>query len=483
MKSVVETLNPTRVRLLVEVPFEELRPSLDTAYRRIGAQVVVPGFRKGKVPPRVIDQRFGRAAVLEEAVNDALPSLYGQAVQENELQPLGTPQVDVTDFADGEELKFTAEVDVRPAVELPDWEGLEVRVEDAAPAEEDVAAQVEVLRARFGTLTGVDRPAVDGDFVVVDLVARRDGEVVEGGEASGVSYQIGSGQLVDGIDDAVVGLSAGESATFTTSLLGTQEGQEVECEVTVTAVKEQELPPLDDDFAQLASEFDTFEELRADVAERVERTRRLQPALQARDAVLEQLLDKVGDLPLPEGLISAQVEEHFTDGHGDDEHRSAFESDLRRNLRVQFVLDEVVKAEQIGVDQEELTSYILQRASQSGVDPNELAQQYVQSGNLPALMSDVARGKALALVVERATVLDASGREVPLARLREDGSVAPEGDEDLFAGADADVADEDLFAGADEDAADDMFAGADDDLAEDQADGSAGTKAAGTKAD
>jgi trigger factor len=436
VKSVVETLNPTRVRLVVEVPFEELRPSLDTAYRRIGAQVVVPGFRKGKVPPRIIDQRFGRAAVLEEAVNDALPRLYGQAVQDNELQPFGTPHVDVTDLADGEELKFTAEVDVRPAVELPPWEGLDVRVDDATPTDEEVDSQVDVLRERFGTLLGVDRPVADGDYVVLDLVARRDGEVVEGGEASGVTYQVGSGQLVDGVDEAVVGLSAGESAAFTTTLMGTQEGQEVDCEVTVTAVKEQELPPLDDDFAQLASEFDTLEELRADVRERIERTKRLEQAAQARDAVLEQLLDTVGELPLPEGAVTARIEEHFADGHGDEEHRESFESDLRRNLVAQFVLDEVVKAEEIGVEQDELTSYVLQRAAQAGVDPNELAQQYVQSGNLPALAADVARGKALALVVERATVLDASGREVSLDKLREDGSLAVTSDEDFFAGAD-----------------------------------------------
>jgi trigger factor len=229
--------------------------------------------------------------------------------------------------------------------------------------------------------------------------------------------------------------------------------------VTVQAVKERNLPELDDEFAQIASEFDTLDELRADVRERAERTHRLQQALQARDAVLERLLDKVGDLPLPEGVVTAEVEEHFADGHGDDEHRESFESDLRRNLRAQFVLDQVVEVEQIGVDQEEMTSYIIQRAAQSGLDPNELAQQYVQSGNLPALMADVARGKALALVVERAKVVDASGAEVPLSRLREDGSVAAEGDEDLFAGADEPVpaggtsaaaGDEDLFAGADE---------------------------------
>ena len=430
MKSVVETLNPTRVRLAVEVPFAELEPSIKSAYKRIAAQVSIPGFRKGKVPPLVIDQRVGRSAVLDEAVNEAMPQLYGQAVQDNELKPLGQPEVDVTEFADGQELKFTVEVDVRPAVTLPDWEGLHVEVDDVEVTEADVDEQMAQLRSRFGTLVGVDRPAAGGDFVMVDLEATKDGEPVEGGQATGVSYQIGSGQLVDGIDDAVTGLSAGGSATFRTTLLGTNAGDEVDCKVTVGAVKEQQLPELDDEFAQMASEFDTLDELRADLRERAERVKRLQQAIDARDKVLDTLLANAGEIPLPEGVVAAQIEEHFTDGHGDDGHRAEFEKDLRRNLTSQFVLDELVRAEELQVSQEELTSYIVQRSTQSGLDPNQLAQQYVQSGNLPVLVADVARGKALALVVEKAEVVDASGRPVELERLREDGTVGEPGEVD-----------------------------------------------------
>ncbi|MGH8776780.1 MAG: trigger factor [Jiangellaceae bacterium] len=429
MKSVVETLNPTRVRLAVEVPFAELEPNIKAAYKRIATQVTIPGFRKGKVPPLVIDQRIGRPAVLDEAVNEALPRLYGQVVEENELKPLGQPEVDVTDFTDGQELKFTVEVDVRPTVSLPEWEGLQVQVDDLAVCDDDVEQQMAALRSRFGTLVGVDRPAAEGDFVMVDLDATDDGEPVEGGQATGVSYQIGSGQLVEGIDDAVTGLSAGESATFGTTLLGTNAGDEVDCTVTVSAVKEQQLPDLDDDFAQMASEFDTLDELRADLRERAERVRRIQQAVEARDKTLDTLLDGAGEIPLPEGVISAQIDEHFTDGHGDDDHRAEFEKDLRRNLTSQFVLDELVRAEELQVSQEELTSYLIQRAAQSGVVPDQLAQQYVQSGNLPALVADVARGKALALVVEKANVVDASGRPVELERLREDGTVGEPGDD------------------------------------------------------
>jgi trigger factor len=434
VKSVVETLNPTRVRLAVEVPFAELEPSITSAYKRIAAQVTVPGFRKGKVPPLVIDQRVGRPVVLDEAVNEALPRLYGRAVEENELRPLGQPEVDVTDFADGQDLKFTVEVDVRPTVTLPRWEGLHVEVDGVEVSDDDVDTEMAALRSRFGTLIGVDRAAGDGDFVMVDLEATKDGEPVEGGQATGISYQIGSGQLVDGIDDAVTGLSAGESATFRTTLLGTNAGDEVDCTVTVTAVKEQELPDLDDDFAQMASEFDTLDELRADLRERAERRKRLSQAVTARDRTLDKLLEEAGEIPLPEGVIAAQVQEHFTDGHGDDDHRTEFERDLRRTLTSQFVLDELVRAEELQVSQEELTGYILERAAQAGIDPNQLAQQYVQSGNLPALMAEVARGKALALVVEKAEVVDSSGRPVDLDRLSEDGSLAAPGADDVLPG-------------------------------------------------
>lgn len=455
MKSVVETLNPTRVRLAVEVPFAELEPSITSAYKRIAAQVTVPGFRKGKVPPLVIDQRVGRPVVLDEAVNEALPRLYGRAVEENELRPLGQPEVDVTDFADGHDLKFTVEVDVRPTVTLPQWERLRVEVDGVEVSDDDVDTEMAALRSRFGTLVGVDRAAADGDFVMVDLEATKDGEPVDGGQATGVSYQIGSGQLVDGIDDAVTGLSAGESATFRTTLLGTNAGDEVDCTVTVTAVKEQELPDLDDDFAQMASEFDTLDELRADLRERAERRKRLSQAITARDRALDKLLEEAGHIPLPEGVIAAQVQEHFTDGHGDDDHRTEFEGDLRRTLTSQFVLDELVKAEELQVSQEELTAYILERAAQSGIDPNQLAQQYVQSGNLPALMAEVARGKALALVVQKAEVVDTSGRPVELDRPSEDGLAAPGADDVLPSGIEFAELDETAENDEDDESADD----------------------------
>jgi len=429
VKSVVEPLNPTRVRLVVEVPFEELKPSLDSAYRRIAGQVVVPGFRKGRIPPRIIDQRIGRGAVLEEAVNEALPRLYTDAVTEANVSPLGSPEVDVTELTDGADLKFTAEVDVRPAIELPEWRELQVEVSPAEVTDEDVDGELQSLRERFGSLASVERPAADGDFVVIDLTAHRDGEPVDGAQATGLTYRVGAGDVIDGLDDAVTGLSAGESTAFSSTLLGDHAGEEVDVDVTVSAVKEQELPELDDEFAQMASEFDTLEELSESVREQAARGKRMMQALEARDKALEALLSMV-EVPLPEKFIEAQVNDHFANGdHGEEDHRAEVEADVRKGLTTQLVLDEIVKREQLSPSQEELTQYIVQRASQARVDPNAFAQQVVDAGNVPMLLAEVARAKALAAVVEGARVVDTAGEVVPLDRLREDGTFADE-DED-----------------------------------------------------
>jgi trigger factor len=282
-------------------------PSLDTAYKRIAEQVTVPGFRKGKVPPRVIDQRVGRGAVLEEAINSALPELYGQAIEENKLEVVGRPEVEVTEFADGEQLKFTAEVDVRPEFDLPEYKGVSVEVEDVNVSDEDVEEQVEALRKRFGTLTGVERAVQDGDFVTVDLVATIDGEELEDGTATGVSYEVGSNSMVDGLDEAIIGKSAGEEAQFSSTLVGgSHAGEQADIKVTVGAVKARELPELDDEFAQLASEFDTLEELRADIRGRLERAKKFEQGAQARDKVLESVLAQI-EVPLPAKAVEAEI--------------------------------------------------------------------------------------------------------------------------------------------------------------------------------
>ena len=445
MKSALETLNPTRVRLTVEVPFEELKPSLDTAYKKIAGQVTIPGFRKGRVPPRVIDQRFGRAMVLEEAVNEALPEFYGKAVQENDIDVLGRPEVDVTKFEDGEQLTFTAEVDVRPEFELPDYQHLEVTVDDAETSDEDLEEQVQSLRERFAVLKGVDRPAADGDFVSIDLSATIAGEAVDDLSAKGLSYQVGQGSLLDGLDEALTGLAAGESAVFPTTLVGGDHaGQAAEVTVTVNSVKERELPELDDEFAQTASEFDTLDELRADLRTRFEQIRRMEQGVQARDRALEALLAKV-DVPLPEGVVQSEIEsrqhalEHqleqahmsredflAAEGQSSEEFDADIDKRTREALTAQFVLDKIVTKEQLSVNEQELTEHIIRTASRYGMGPDQFAQQVVQAGQVPVLVSEVVRGKALALVLESAQVVDASGRPVDLEALRQEAEPAGE---------------------------------------------------------
>jgi trigger factor len=424
VKSSVETLDPTRVRLTVEVPFDELKPSLDSAYKRIAAQITIPGFRKGRVPAVVIDQRVGRAAVLEEAVNEYLPTAYGSAVEEHKVKPLGQPDLDVSPVQDGGDLTFTAEVDVRPEIELPEYTGIPVTVEDAAVSEEDVDQQLTSLRGRFATLTTVERPAADGDYVSIDLSASADGAPIEDASATGLSYEVGSGQLLDDLDPVLVGLSEGESADFRAPLqAGEHTDHDVDVTVTVQSVRERSLPALDDDFAQLASEFDTLDELKADLRRRLEAVKRIGQGVQARDKVLEVLLSRV-DVPLPDRLVQAQVASHFDDGHGDDDHRAEFENQARESLTAQFVLDEIASKESLSVAEGELSEYIVRNAPRYGLTPDDFANQIVTSGGVPAVIGEVVRAKALAFVLEHATVTDESGETVDLEALRNDPALA-----------------------------------------------------------
>ncbi|MFE5211722.1 trigger factor [Streptomyces sp. NPDC056600] len=436
MKSAVETLNPTRVRLTVEVPFEELKDSLDAAYKKINQQVTVKGFRKGKIPARVIDQRFGRGAVLEEAINDALPKFYTQAVNEAEVDPLGQPEVDIKDLKDGELLSFTAEVDIRPEIELPeDFSNIEVEVDAVEVSDEDVEKSVEQLRERFATTSPVERAAEDGDVVTLDLEAKVDGEVLEDGIAKDVSYTIGSGELLDGIDEAVKGVEAGGEATFTSELKGgSAAGKQAEITVKITQVAARELPALDDEFAQLASEFDTLEELKADSRSRLENMKQYDQATQAQERVLDKLLELI-EVPIPEKLLEDEIQ---TRKHNLEHHQlgqmgldlekyleiqgktaEEFDTETRdaaiKGIKTQFVLDALVNREKLNVNQEELTEHLMRRAASSGMSPDQFAQQVVQGNQVPMLVGEVARGKALASVVESATVKDTNGEVVDLS--------------------------------------------------------------------
>ena len=437
MKSAVETLSPTRVKLIVEVPFDELKPMLDQAYKAIGSQIQVPGFRRGKVPNRIIDQRVGRGAVVQEAVNEALPKFFAEAVEAEEVRAIGRPEVDVTEvpLEDGQDLEFTVETDVRPEIDLPDLTGIAVEVDTVEVTDDDIEERLTGLRERFGTLVGVDRPVEEGDHVSIDLSAEIDGESVD--SVTGVSYEVGSANMLEGMDEALVGMEAGETKEFTAPLAGgDHEGQVADCTVTVQSVKVRELPELDDEFAQLASEFDTLEELRADAVTQVEQGKRYEQGIQARDRLLEKLLEMV-EVAVPDGVVEAEVHSHLEGENRleDDEHRAEVDESTRKALRAQFLLDAVAEKLEIEVGQPELIEYLVMSAQQYGMDPNQFAQALDKQGQVPAMVQEVARRKALAAVLDDATVTDTAGAEVDL-----DVLVPDAGDEAAEEVAEAEVA-------------------------------------------
>ncbi|CRK55387.1 Cell division trigger factor [Alloactinosynnema sp. L-07] len=436
MKSTVEHLSPTRVRINVEVPFDELKPNFDRAYRKLASQVRIPGFRPGKAPARVIESRVGRAPILDEVINEAIPAKYMEALTASEIKALGQPDIEVTKLEDGDHLAFTAEVDVRPDITIPAYGEFAVTVDDLELADAEVDEQLDELRARFGTLTGAERPVENGDFVSIDLAATVDGEDVEEAKTSGLSYEVGSGELIEGIDEALIGASAGETKNFPTTLVaGEYAGKEADVAVTVQSVKVRELPEADDDFAQLASEFDTIEELRADLRERLTRVKKMQQGVQARDKVLEALLETV-EVPLPEKVVEAEVESrqhdavHSFDHDQDklneflatqDQTREDFDAEVRADaekaVKTQLILDSIAENEQVQVNDGELTERIIYQAQRFGVSPDEYVQRAQQSGQLGAIFADVRRGKALASVVRQAAVTDSSGNKVDLEEL------------------------------------------------------------------
>ncbi|WP_395242969.1 trigger factor [Agromyces sp. MMS24-K17] len=415
----VEKLSPTRAKLTISVTPEELKPSIAHAYEHIAEQVNVPGFRKGKVPPPIIDQRVGKAAVLEHAVNEGLDGFFRAAVVEHELRPLGRPSADIVEWPSEKDfsgdLLLAIEVDVRPEIELPAYDGLELTVDATEVAEDEVAAELERLRSRFGTLITVDRPAKSGDFVTLDLVAAIDGTEVD--TANGISYELGSGELLEGIDDALDSLTAGETTTFESKLLGgDHEGETAEITVTVQAVKERELPEADDDFAQIASEFDTLDELTASLSEQVARNKSFGQGAQARDLLVEKLLELV-EVPVADSVIEDEVHRHL-ESEGcleDDEHRAEVTEASTKAFKTQIVLDRIAEAEEVKVSQEELTQYLVQGAAQYGMDPNEFVQVLSQNGQIPAMVGEVARNKALAIALGKAKVTDAAGNAVDLS--------------------------------------------------------------------
>jgi trigger factor len=465
VKSTVEKLSPTRVRINVEVPFTELEPDFDVAFKEMAKTVRLPGFRPGKVPVKLLEARIDKQAMLDQVVGEAVPARYSEAVTASEVQPIGQPEIEVTNKEYGQDLTFTAEVDVRPEITLPDLTALKIEVEPIEVSDDEVDAELQNLRARFGTLTGVERPAADGDFVSIDLSATVDGEDVPDAKTEGLSHEVGSGQLIEGLDDAIIGMTAGESKVFTTTLVaGDHAHQEAEVTVTVKTVKERELPEADDEFAQLASEFDTIDELKESLVEQVKRMKRVQQAEQIRDKSLDVLLEQV-EVPLPENIVQAQVDETFHNAiHGLDHDEAKFEESLveqgstreefdadnrtnaERAVKTQLLMDKIADDLDVQVGQNDLTERLVLMSRQYGIEPQQMLAYLQQQNQLPTMFADIRRGLTIAAVVHGATVTDTDGNEIDTAEFFGPSTPlveASDGDADAADDTEAEVEDDD----------------------------------------
>ena len=437
--STVEKLAPTRVKLHITVTPEDLKPSITHAYEHIAQDVQIPGFRKGKVPAPIIDQRMGRGAVIEHAANESLDRFFQEAVVEHKLRTVGRPSADIKQWPNEKDfsgdLVVEIEVDVRPEITLPSYDDITIEVNAVEADDASLEEELDNLRARFGTLIPVDRPAAKGDFVELDLVATIDGAEID--RADGVSYELGSGELLEGIDDAIDSLTAGEDTTFRSKLVGGDHaGAEAEVSVSVKAVKERELPEADDDFAQIASEFDTIAELRESLRERVADQGVFAQGSAARDKLVEALLEKI-EIPVPPKLIEDEVHNHL-DGEGrleDDEHRAEVTEASEKQFRTQVLLDAIAEEANVQVSQEELTQYLVQSAAQYGMAPQEFVEALQSANQLPALVGEVARNKALAVVLGKVKVVDTNGKTVDLS-----GFIAVDDEDDAAEEAPADEA-------------------------------------------
>ena len=432
MKSTVETLSPTRVRLDIEVPYSDLTGYVADAYTAVSKKVNIPGFRKGKVPAAMIDQRVGRGSVIDEAINNALPEFYAKAAREHSVLVVGRPEVEIKEYVDNEKLVFAVEVDVRPEVTLPDFSKITIEVDDVAVTDKDVDEQVNELRALFGTLSTVDRETKVGDFVTVDLTAKIDGAEVDGGKANDISYEVGSNRMIDGLDAALIGMKAGDVKNFETQLVGQKDDEKGDVEIKLKAVKERELPPVDDAFAKLASEFDTIAELKADFTERLKRVKSLEQGAQARNLLLKKMIDDL-DIPVPDKLVEDEVHQHL-EGEGrleDAAHRAEVDGEVRASIKSDFLLDAIVKAEEVQVNEIELTEYLIRTSQRYGMPPEQFAKQLQDAGQISQLVAEVSRTKALAGVLGRVNVVDKSGNKIDLEALRPQTSPVTEPAESL----------------------------------------------------
>lgn len=428
MKSSVEKISPTRIKLSIDVEISELKPYIDSAYKTISERLNIPGFRKGHIPPAMVDQRVGRAGVIDEAITASLSPLYSQAIKDNEIHVIGRPTVEITNVKEDEGFSFTSEVDVRPELTLPNFSEITLTVDDVEATEEEINIQIEQLRTHFGTLTTVEKKIESGDFVAINLLAKINGEEIEGGTANDISYEVGTNQMVDGMDEAIIGLSAGEKTTFDTQLVGQKDDEKGTVTVEINAVKKRDLPELNEDFAKLASEFETLAELRADISQRVLNMKKVNQGTQARDLLVEKLTKDI-QIPLPQNVIDDEVNAHL-EGEGrleDDKHRAEVTEEVTTSLTREILFDNIIQAEQVSVNENELTEYLFRASQRYGMTPEQFIKEVTDANQVTTMVAEVARAKALAGVLARVKVVTTSGKPVDLEDLApKQGEVAGE---------------------------------------------------------
>ena len=461
MKSNVEQLEPTRVKITAEVEYDELKPAVEAAAKKLSQQVNIPGFRRGKVPTRVLERHVGRPAIIEQAVNDSLDGYYQEAITEHELTPLGQPDVDITEWpnmegAAGGKLVVEISVDTRPEINLPDLSGITLTAERPVVTDEDVEERLTEMRERFATLKSVDRAVEAKDYVSIDMEAKIGDEVVD--SVSGISYQLGSGNLLEGIDEALEGLQAEETTTFRSTLAGGEhEGEEADVTVTVQSVKESELPEADDDFAQLASEFDTLDEFKADLRATAEKDKLTEVVYSSRDLLIAEL-NKQLDVPVPARVIDAEIKRHL-EAEGKevgDPHGEEIREDTEKSFKDQMILDAVTEKLEVNIGQDELLEFMVQQAQMYNMEPNQFIQAAAQTNQVGAFAGELTRNKALILALREVKVVDADGEEIDVKSIIDENEGKGSEEENAMAAAAAteEPQTDEVTVDADEDNAD-----------------------------
>jgi trigger factor len=429
VKTSVAQIGANKVRLAVEVPVEDVGKLVDKAYRKLAGEVRVPGFRPGKVPRPIIDQRLGKEYVRSEALRDALPDLFAEAVKDAELDIVAPPELDVTSFEDGKDLIFEAVVEVRPTPELKQYLGLSVSKPPTSVSEEEVAEQLERLRVRYASLEVVNRPLQDGDFALVDLQTYRHDQTIDELTAKDLLVEVGANMLVPEIDKELDGKRKGDILKITTTLperFGERAGWQVGMQILVKEVKARKLPELDDELAKTVSEFDSLDELRADLRERIEKVKAAQADMAVRERTIEAFVEHGVGVELPDGMVEVEVDrlvrsmsrmlsaqgatlDQYIQAENIDADalRQRLRPQAERNLTLQLGLDAVAKAEAIEVSAEDRSGEAERLAERIGTESDEVRKR-LDENDWAAIDGDILRSKALDLLVDRAEITEES---------------------------------------------------------------------------